>query len=200
MAGRDDAVKRHSSRFFPERGGRVHRLFLLCFAISVLCYVPDSGIAGFFNPGYAGFITPPHRAEQGYTKQSRFSRIRFKVRVIHGKLKGGRGDTKKRTALSSVEKYMRHGGSADTCPCMPHMRGSFSCRSARYNNQESGARSIMPRQYRASAVRVPDNSRAGAPPGKHVFDGIQHFFFYIVSVYKLSFKLANTAPVMTRKL
>jgi hypothetical protein len=30
--------------------------------------MPDSGIAGFFNPGYDGFITPPHRVEQGYTK------------------------------------------------------------------------------------------------------------------------------------
>jgi hypothetical protein len=68
MAGWNDAVKRHAGWFFPERGGRVRRLFLSCFAIGILYQVPNSGIAGFFNSGYAGFITPPHKAEQGCTK------------------------------------------------------------------------------------------------------------------------------------
>jgi hypothetical protein len=32
--------------------------------------MPDSQITGFFGVNRAGFITPFHRVEQGYTKQA----------------------------------------------------------------------------------------------------------------------------------
>jgi hypothetical protein len=38
------------------------------FCMDMLCYVPVDEIAVFFNRGRADFITPPHKAEYGFTK------------------------------------------------------------------------------------------------------------------------------------
>jgi hypothetical protein len=74
----------------------VRRLFLLCFAIGILYQVPNNGIAGTFNPGYDGFITPFHKAEHGYTKQAGFLGLCFQPVPFTANQKRGQGGEKRR--------------------------------------------------------------------------------------------------------
>jgi hypothetical protein len=76
------------------RGARAPVVFVM-FRYRQIFSMPDSKITGFSGGDCIHFNTPLHRAEQGCTKQCGLSGLRFPIRVIHGKSKGGTGDAEK---------------------------------------------------------------------------------------------------------